>query len=230
MTKQFWAMLVVIVAVLVGVWAFTGHKSTGTSSNVGLSNHVIGKDQKHVTLVEYGDFECPVCEAYEPVVSQVIQQYSNDITFQFRNFPLTSIHPNAFAGARAAEAASLQGKFWQMHDALYASQNWQQWSTSSDPVPYFDQYAQQIGLNVSKFKQDFASDQVNNQVQADLNYANKLGLQGTPTFFLDGKQLDNSQLATSSGPSLAKFQKLIDAAIAQKNPGSTPSSTSGAKS
>ncbi|HET9174706.1 MAG TPA: thioredoxin domain-containing protein [Candidatus Saccharimonadales bacterium] len=227
MTKQFWAIIIVAVAVLIGVFAFTGHKQNTSSSSVQPSNHVTGQGQKHVTLVEYGDFECPVCESYEPTVSQVRQQYAQDITFQFRNFPLTSIHPNAFAGARAAEAAALQGKFWEMHDALYAAQNWQQWSTSSDPTPYFNQYAQSIGLNVAKFKQDFASDQVNNQVNADLAQANKLNLNGTPTFFLDGKQLDNAQLADANGPSLSKFQQLINAEIAKKNPSSPNPTSSG---
>lgn len=232
MTKQFWAVIIVIVAVLIGVFAFTGHNKNGSSntSNVQPSNNVTGQNQKHVTLVEYGDFECPVCESYEQTMEQVRQQYGQDITFQFRNFPLTSIHPNAFAGARAAEAAALQGKFWQMHDALYAPQNWQQWSTSSDPTPYFNQYAQTIGLNVTKFKQDFGSDKVNAQVQADLNKANQLGLNGTPTFFLDGKQLDNSQVSDASGPSFTKFQQLINAEIAKKNPGSPKPSTSAAPS
>jgi protein-disulfide isomerase len=216
-TKQFWALIAVVVVVMVGVFAFSGHKS-GTSSGSGqakLSEHITGKGQKGVTLIEYGDFQCPACEGYEQTVEQVRSKYADDIYFQFRNFPLTNLHPNAFAAARAAEAASLQGKFWEMHDLLYAQVNWQQWTQSSNPSDYFNRYATQLGLDVNKFKDDFASDAVNGTVNADLNEANRLGLNGTPSFFLDGKKLDSVQ------PDINAFSKLIDAEIAKKNPGST---------
>lgn len=217
MTKQFWALIAVVVIVMVGVFAFSGHKS-GTSSGSGqakLSEHVTGKGQKGVKLVEYGDFQCPACESYEQAVEQVRSKYANDIYFQFRNFPLTNLHPNAFAAARAAEAASLQGKFWEMHDVLYAQVNWQQWTQSTNAPDYFNRYAQQLGLDVNKFKDDFASDTVNGTVNADMNEGNKLGVNATPTFFLDGKKLDNVQ------PTVAAFSKLLDAEIAKKNPSST---------
>jgi protein-disulfide isomerase len=149
------------------------------------------------------------------------------MTFQFRNFPLVSIHQNAFAGARAAEAASLQGKFWQMHDLLY-EENEQYYSTNeapgtwvgaSDPTTYFDQYAQELGLNVAQFKTDYASDKVNNLINADMAEGNKLNIQGTPTFFLDGKQIQ-------VGESAAAFQQVINAAIAQKTKSGSAASTS----
>lgn len=220
MSKQFWAIIAVIVVVLVGVFAFTGHKSGGSnSSQAKVSNHVTGKGQKGVTLLEYGDFQCPACEAYEPTVEQVRTKYENDIYFQFRNFPLTNLHPNAYAAARAAEAAALQGKFWQMHDLLYQQSNWQQWTQSNNAPDFFNQYAQQLGLDVNKFKEDFASDAVNGTVSADLAEANKLNLTGTPSFFLDGKKLDNVQ------PSLDAFTKLIDAEIAKKAPSTSTNST-----
>lgn len=230
MSKQFWAVMVVIILVLIGVFAFTGKKTPNSGSNSAqLTNHVEGQGKTGVTLVEYGDYECPVCGAYYQTVKQVAQQYDQQIHFQFRNFPLTSIHPNAFAGARAAEAAALQGKFWQMHDALYENQDpagHSGWVASSDPLnAYFVDFAQQIGLNVNQFKQDFASSKVNNSVNADLTEANKLNLNGTPTFFLDGKQLDNSVLVDSNGPSLSKFQKILNSEILKKG-GQPPTSSS----
>jgi protein-disulfide isomerase len=132
---------------------------------------------------------------------------------------LPQIHQNAFAAARAAEAAGLQNKYWQMHDTLYDQANWQQWTTSSNPPQFFNGYAQQIGLNVEQFKKDYASDKVNSAINADLAAFGKTKQQqATPAFFLDGVFIDNSKLADSSGPSASKFTDLIKAEIAKKNP------------
>ncbi len=211
MTKQFWAVIAVIVIIFAGVFIISGNKNKGTTSKSAAapSQNIIGKGSTGVTLVEYGDFECPYCEEYAPAVQQAQAKYNDQIFFQFRNFPLVNVHPNAFAASRAAEAAALQNKFWGMYEALYLNSNWQVWSTASDPTPYFNQYATQLGLNPTQFKADFASSKVNDTVNADMAAGNKLGVQGTPTFFLDGKQ-------TTIGPTLADFEKAIDAAIASK--------------
>lgn len=207
MSKQFWAIIAIIILVFGGILYFNDSKKT-PSTSASPSNHVEGQDADHVTLLEYGDYECPYCGEYYPTVKQVVQQYSADITFQFRNLPLSSIHPNAFAGARAAEAASLQGKFWQMHDALYENQD--AWVSSSDPETYFDSYAQQLGLNVSKFESDFSSEQVNDTINADIAAFGKTGAEeATPTFFLDGKQISPANTASA-------FESLINAEIAKK--------------
>lgn len=211
MSKGFLAVLAAVIIVLVGIFAFTGHKSGNTSSSGSSSgtptNHVEGQGKAGVTLVEYGDYQCPYCEQYYPIVKQVASQFNDQIKFQFRNFPLVNVHQNAFAGARAAEAAGLQGKFWQMHDLLYENQT--QWSESSNPSKFFDQYAQQIGLNVSQFQKDYSSGQVNNLINADLAAGRKLNIQGTPTFFLNGKQINVSADVNS-------FASQIQDAIAQK--------------
>lgn len=225
MSKQFWAVIVVIILVLVGVFAFTGKNKSNTNGNVQPTSHIEGQGQTGVTLTEYGDYECPFCGEYYPTVKQIEQQYDSLIHFQFRNFPLTSIHPNAFAGARAAEAASLQNKFWQMHDTLYENQDpngKSGWVASNDPLDdYFVGFAKQIGLNVDQFKTDFGSDKVNAIVNADLSEANKLGLTGTPTFFLDGKQV---QINNTAGD----FQKVLNAEIQKKDPSAAlPSDSTG---
>lgn len=210
MSKQFLAVIVVTILALVGVFALTGNKSNSTkssSSNGTPTNHVEGKGTAGVTLVEYGDYQCPFCEQYYPVVKQVQAEFGDQLAFQFRNFPLVSVHQNAFAGARAAEAAALQGKFWQMHDLLY--QNQSQWSESGDPTSFFNQYAQQLGLNMAQFKKDYASSQVNNSINADTAAGTKLKIQGTPTFFLNGKEIQVTASASS-------FEKQIKDAIAQK--------------
>jgi protein-disulfide isomerase len=141
-------------------------------------------------------------------VKQVAAQYNTQITFQFRNLPLTQIHPNAFAGARAAEAAGLQGKFWQMHDLLYDNQN--QWVSSSNPQTYFDIYAKELGLNTSQFNTDFAGTKVNSLIQSDITAFGKTGQpEATPAFFIDGKHV-------VPDPTVASFSQLINAAIKQK--------------
>ncbi|HVX48131.1 MAG TPA: thioredoxin domain-containing protein [Candidatus Saccharimonadales bacterium] len=213
MSKGFLAIIAVVVLVFIGIFAFGGHKSgggNGSSSSSDTSkatNHVEGKGQSGVTLVEYGDYECPYCEQYYPIVKQVVAKYNDQIKFQFRNFPLVSIHQNAFAGARAAEAAAAQNKFWQMHDLLYDNQN--QWAQSSSPTKYFKQYAQQLGLNMDKFNKDYSSNAVNDAINADMAEGNKLNVQGTPTFFLNGKQINVTASASS-------FETQIQQAINQK--------------
>jgi protein-disulfide isomerase len=126
------------------------------------------------------------------------------------------VHPNAFSAARAAEAADMQGKFWQMHDTLYNPSNWQEWSVSSNPVPYYTAYAKQLGLNMTKFNKDFGSSAVNNRINADLNaFASTKQPTATPTFFLNGKYVANAKLVdgTSGEPSATAFGKVLDAAL-----------------
>jgi protein-disulfide isomerase len=232
MTKQFWGVVALVIVVLGGIFILSSNKASAPSSS-GSSNsnkpteHIEGQGSTGVKLVEYGDYECPVCEAYYPTVKQVQSIYNQRIFFQFRNLPLTQLHPNAFAGARAAEAAALQNKFWQMHDLLYDNQN--SWSQASSPQSFFVSYAKQLGLNVNRFKQDYASAQVNNSVNADLgqfpkDYKAATGAydptknEATPTFFLDGKYVSNDKLVDSNNaPSISQFEKVINAEIVKKS-------------
>ncbi|HSX30359.1 MAG TPA: thioredoxin domain-containing protein [Candidatus Saccharimonadales bacterium] len=225
MDKRFWAIIGVIVVIFGGILIFHDNKSnTGGASGGGTpTNHVEGNLSSKVTLVEYGDYQCPVCEGYFTTVQQVQQKYNDRIKFQFRNLPLISAHPNALAGARAAEAADMQGKFWQMHDLLYDSQNYNEWAydpaangiRSTDPTPFFKQYAAQLGLNVAKFQSDFASSAANNRVQADIAAFAKTGQEeATPSFFINGTYISNTKLVDSTGsPSLDAFSKVIDTAL-----------------
>jgi protein-disulfide isomerase len=214
MDKRFWGIVAAVVVVLVGAFIITNHNNPSNSSNSQPTNHVEGQNQDGILLMEYGDYECPYCGQYFPIVKEVESIYSPYIEFQFRNLPLTELHPNAFAGARAAEAAALQNQFWQMHDLLYENQD--SWSTASNPVPFFDQYAQQLGLNVSTFEQDFASDQVNNSINADVAAFDKTGAQeATPSFFLDGTQINPTE-------SVASFEQLLNAEIQKKTGKASP--------
>lgn len=213
MSKQFLAVIVVVILGLVGIFALTGNKASDSSGGQSSSgkgqptNHVEGKGTSGVTLVEYGDYQCPYCAQFYPIVKQVQQQFKDEITFQFRNYPLVNIHQNAFAAARAAEAAGKQDKFWQMHDQLFANQT--QWAESSEPSKLFNQYAKQLGLDTSRFEKDYASSAVNDAINADLAEGKKLGVTGTPAFFLNGKKIEVTA-------SVASFEKQIKDAITQK--------------
>lgn len=217
MDKRFLAILGALVIIFIGAFAITSHSSkNGSAAPVNSSlatNHRQGEGKSGVVLVEYGDYECPVCAEYSQPLKQVVSQFSSQIYFQFKNLPLTQIHQNAFAAARAAEAASLQGKFWEMHDALY--QNQTSWASSSNPLKIFDQYAKAIGLNISQFDTDYASSKVNDSINADLAAFDKTKQEkATPTFFLDGKYIPNSKLVDSSGQvSVSNFANLINAEI-----------------
>ena len=219
MSKQFIAILAAIVIIFIGIFAISNHKSgNGNSSNTNtLTQHLEGTGQDGILLVEYGDYQCPYCGEYYATVKQIASEYNQQIKFQFRNFPLVNVHQNAFAGARAAEAAAMQNKFWQMHDLLYdqnvayynSNQQLSTWISASDPLTVFDQDAQSLDLNVSKFNTDYASNTVNNLINADENEGTKLGVDATPTFFLDGKKEQPNN-------SVSAFESLINAEIAKK--------------
>jgi len=213
-SKGFLAVIVAVVLIFIGVFAFSSHKSgsnnkssSSTSSSGKLTSHVEGKGQAGVLLVEYGDYQCPYCAQYFPIIEQVVSKYSDQIKFQFRNFPLVDHHRNAFAAARAAEAASQQNKFWQMYALLY--QNQAQWSESSNANQLFQQYAKQLGLDIDQFNKDYSSSAVNDAINADKAAGDKLKIKGTPTFFLDGKEI---QVKADVG----SFESTIKAEIAKK--------------
>ncbi len=214
MDKRFLIILAALVIIFGGIFWFSKSKSsdngsnnTGDSSQTGSQNFEGNPDAK-VKLVEFGDYQCPACYAYFPVVKQVVEKYGDKILFQFRNFPLVQIHKNAMVAARAAEAAALQGKFWEMHDLLYQNQN--VWGQQTNPTPIFEQYAAQIGLDVDKFKTDMNSPEVLAIINADVKAAQALGATGTPVFVLNGQKIE-------SPGDLAGFEKVIDEALAQQN-------------
>ncbi len=152
-------------------------------------DHVRGAAGAKVTLVEFGDFQCPACGAYEPLIRQVLADNPETLQLVYRHFPLTQIHPNALLSSKAAEAAGLQGKFWEMHDKLYENQT--EWSSTLNVRDYMLAYARSIGLDTKKFEADLSNPALEEKILAEYREGINLGVQGTPTFFLNGKKIQN---------------------------------------
>lgn len=171
----------------------------------GISNGVYQprSTEAKVTLVEFGDYQCPACGSYNPIVQQALKDFNGKINYAFRNFPLSQ-HSNAKISSYAAEAAGLQGKFWEMHDKLYETQS--EWSSSSDAKSIFVGYAKGLGLNTSQFESDLTSTKVTDKVSNDQADGSLVGINQTPTFFINGVKAD---LAGSYD----QFKSMIDAAI-----------------
>ena len=140
-----------------------------------------------VVVQEFGDYQCPPCGALYPELKKIEGEYGTQIRFEFHYFPLTKMHKNALTATRAAEAAHLQNKFWEMHDRLYRNQK--AWAELDNPQPVFLSYARELGLNLAQFQSDMDSNRVEQAIVADIQRASALGVTGTPTIIIDGQQL-----------------------------------------
>ena len=144
-------------------------------------DHVIGPATAPVTLLEYGDYECPFCGAAHPIVKEVREIVGEDLRFAYRHFPLTQIHPHAYQAAEAAEAAGAQGRFWQMHDTLFENQ---------DRLGLRDliSYADTLGLDLDRFVTDMRNGTYAGRLREDFVSGIRSGVNGTPTFFVNGNR------------------------------------------
>ena len=167
-----------------------------SEQNGNIGDHVTGKTDSNIRLVEFGDFQCPSCGGAAPNINTLMDEYGDRVGLVFRNFPLTTIHPNARAASATAEAAGLQGKYWEMHDLLYERQG--DWSNqdATKRTETFNQYAEEVGLDIEKFKTDVASANVGKKISFDQALGKREGVSATPTFYLNGEKLDEE---TSSG-------------------------------
>jgi protein-disulfide isomerase len=148
---------------------------------------VKGPADAPVTIVEFSDYQCPFCARSEPLVKQALAAYPTQVRLVYKHFPLTAIHPQALPAALAAAAAQKQGKFWEMHEKLFANQQ----ALAPEQI---QQYARQIGLDMEQFNADLQSDDVKAMVQEDAQLAERAGVRGTPTIFINGKVLQNRSL------------------------------------
>lgn len=179
-------------AIVAGYWMFSTSKTQTQTSMPTPATTPAGQTAKVVTISEFGDYQCPPCGALHPELKKIKEKYGNQVRLDFYNFPLTSIHQHALAASQAAMAAKLQGKYWEMHDLLYESQDL--WKDAADMRPILRNFALQLKLNVEQFGQDFDSLKVKSAVAADVQRGEALGVNGTPTLFIDGQLLDVENL------------------------------------
>jgi protein-disulfide isomerase len=142
-------------------------------------DHIQGSPDTGIVLLEYGDYECPYCGAAYPVVKELQKRMKGKMSFAFRNFPLANAHPHAELAAEAAEAAAAQGKFWEMHDALYENQ------AALEPEN-LEQYAAAVGLDLRRFTKEMNEHVYTSKVKDDFRSGVRSGVNGTPSFFING--------------------------------------------
>lgn len=191
-----------------------------------IPDQVFGNPNAKVVLYEYGDFQCPGCAGAYANLKQLKETYKDQMAFVFRSFPLTSAHPHAFAASASAEAAGLQGKFWEMHNVIYANQD--QWKNLSPEArtKTFEQYAKDLGLDMTKFKTDVSSKKVSDKINFDRALGLKLGVDSTPSLFLDNKKVADDVINDLIQQSGSKLKSNIESLI-KSTGGSLPSDTPG---
>lgn len=228
MSKRGWIIFVVVVVVLLTGLVLISRSAnpqidtskidanaiqTASAANGNIADHVFGPTTSKVTLIEYGDFQCPYCGEAHPQLKAITTEYQNQVTFIFRNFPITTAHPNARAAAAAVESAGLQGKYWEMHNAVYENQSTWENLTGETLTNAFASLAGGIGVDKDKFIAGLSDPAVNQKISYDQAVAKKLGVEGTPSLYLNGKLLDTNvsqDLETGTG---TKLKTMLNAAL-----------------
>jgi protein-disulfide isomerase len=164
--------------------------------------HLRGPEKAPVTLVEFGDYQCPSCGAFHPLVKEILNRYPQQVRFEFHHFPLISIHQNTMLASMAAEAAGDQGHYWEMHDALFEHQR--EWAENPNPEPIFIALATRIGLDMNKFMQGLRSPDLQARILKDVTRGQDAKVDATPTFFVNGERVHVNL-------SMEDFVRVIDA-------------------
>ena len=205
MSKTFWAIVTILIIGLI-IFLFINSKNKSNSSlnfngdvnSIQEGDHYVGPKDAKVIVIEYGDYQCPSCKSWESKVEEFRAGIDSQTAFVFRNFPITTTHKNAFAAARAAEAAALQNKYWEMNSVIYKSQS--DWDNSDNPQDVFAGYAKQLSLDTQKFNQDYEGSQVSDKINFDRDLATKHKVEGTPTFFVNGVKLEGANPTGQDNP------------------------------
>ncbi|MFL5787575.1 MAG: DsbA family protein [Flavisolibacter sp.] len=158
---------------------------------VSVKDHQTGNTNAIVTLLEYGDYQCPYCGHAHPLVKRLLKEKGDDLRFVFRNFPLQDIHPMAMSAALAAEAGAIQGKFWEMHDLIFEHQ--QELSNA-----LLLKFAVELNIDEEKFANDWQSEMIFSRVESDFETGVRSGVNGTPTFFVNGQRFNQYDETYSS--------------------------------
>lgn len=188
--KNPWVIVGIITVVLFGgaIW-YANVSAERNNEGITITEQIKGNPEAPVVLVEYSDFQCPACAAFQPYLAEVMAQYGDRIQLQYKHFPLP-IHASAIPAAVAAEAAGQQGKFFEYHDLLFANQT--EWSTAVAPQALFLTYAEELGLDMDTFRRHMRSSLLRDHVRASVEEGRGLGITGTPTFFLNGQRMQVS--------------------------------------
>ena len=237
MSKNTWIIFAVVVVAILGglVYASQSNKidvsnvdvnkiQSASEQNGQIGDHVFGNKDSKVVLIEYGDFQCPGCGSAYPNVKLVKEKYKDKMGFVFRNYPLTTIHPNALAASAAAESAGLQGKYWEMNDALFDRRDTWASLASDKRTDAFMSVASQVGLDITKLKDDISNNkEIQTKITTDRALGAKSNVTATPTFFVNGVKMTDdvvSDLLADGGGN--KFMDYLDARL--KEAGETPPS------
>lgn len=206
----------VALAIILGIFGLAMLVNSPSSSTTGSLKvpalnekdlYTKGNPKAKVTLTEYGDFQCPACASYQPIVNAVVEEYKDKILFIYRDFPLVNAHKYAHLSSRVAFAANKQNKYWEMYDLLY--QNQDSWAQSTNAQELFVDYAKTLGLNTDKFKTDLDSSEAKKFVDDALASATGLGINSTPSFFINGAKIDSPN-------SFEEFKTIIDNELNKK--------------
>jgi protein-disulfide isomerase len=168
-----------VIAAIIVLYFFTGAAASEPSraAAAGADDIAYGPADAALTVIEYSDFECPFCAEYAKIIGQLREKYGDQVRFVYRFYPLSN-HKYATISAKAAYAAHLQGKFWEMHDLLFANQ--EEWVSSDDPRPYFDSYAESLGLDLDKFHADADAQSTSDFIMRQAAEGKKAGVKHTP--------------------------------------------------
>lgn len=185
--KNPWVIIGVLAVVLIGgsVW-YSGNVSEKNNEGVVFSPNIKGNPDAPVILTEYSDFQCPACASFEPVIKDILAEYGDQVSLEYKHFPLP-IHNLAETAARAAEAAGQQGAFFEYSELLFANQK--TWASSPSAMSLFTSYAKELGLDLDKFKRHVGSSLIRDKVKSEGQEARNLGLTGTPSFLLNGQKM-----------------------------------------
>lgn len=220
MTRNRWIIFALVCVAILGGLIFISTRNRidvselkemsviGSTEKLRIGDRVQGSDSQKVTIIEYGDFQCPGCGSLHTPFKALLEKYKDTTTFVFRNFPLTNIHPNALAAAAVAEAAGQQNKYFEMHDKLYTTQdNWSNLS-GSERTSYFRKLAEELQLDLAKFDTDLTSDDVSTKIRRDQALGGKSRVDSTPSIIINGQKLGKDALAD-----ITKIEEAIKKAI-----------------
>jgi protein-disulfide isomerase len=189
------SVIILAVAVAAGAAVYLSRQPDQPSETAAASRHadiqggghIRGPEKAALTLVEFGDYQCPSCGAYHPLVKEILNRYPQQLRLEFHHFPLVTIHQNSMLASKAAEAAGEQGRYWEMHDALFEHQR--EWADSPNAEPIFIALASRFGLDVNRFMQALRSPQVQDRILKDVTSGQDAKVEAVPTFFINGERI-----------------------------------------